>query len=116
MEILALFLIPLHLLLGLTHFFLQHVQQRTLLYGGHVERSRWRRAGRGRDGGKRRARGHRNTHTHQIGRLTRTRRGAFEIMHPRWRKPVDATQGRMTRGREERARIALDAGNRGIGK
>lgn len=35
MEILAFLLIPLHLLLGLTHFFLQHVQQRTLLYGGH---------------------------------------------------------------------------------
>lgn len=34
-EVLALLLIPLHLLLGLSHFLLQHVQQRALLYGGH---------------------------------------------------------------------------------
>lgn len=36
-EILALLLIPLHLFLGLAHLFLQHVQQRTLLYSGHGE-------------------------------------------------------------------------------
>lgn len=34
-EVLALLLIPLHLLFGLSHFLLQHVQQRALLYGGH---------------------------------------------------------------------------------